>query len=46
MLAMKLKDIEGEKFDGLLIKRQISQYFPPSINCAVRYVYMRIPRGY
>ena len=28
MLAMELKDIEKEKFDGSLTKRQIHQYFP------------------
>ena len=30
MLAMKLQDIEREKFDGSLAKRQIRQYFPLS----------------
>ena len=38
MLTMKLKDIEREKFDGSLAKRQIHQYFPPSINCVIRYM--------
>ena len=38
MLAMELEDIEREKFDGSLAKRQIRQYFPPSINCAIRYL--------
>ena len=37
ILAMELEDIGREKFDGLLAKRQICQYFPPSINCAIRY---------
>ena len=35
---MELEDIGREKFDGSLAKRQICQYFPPSINCAIRYV--------
>ena len=35
---MLAKDIEREKFDGLLAKRQIGQYFPPSINCAIQYI--------
>ena len=35
---MELEDIEREKFDRSLAKRQIHQYFPPSINCAIWYV--------
>ena len=35
---MELEDIEREKFDGLQAKRQIRQYFPLSINCAIWYV--------
>ena len=31
ILAMELKDIGREKFDGSQAKRQIRQYFPPSI---------------
>ena len=38
ILAMELEDIEREKFDRSLAKRQIHQYFPPSINCAIRYI--------
>ena len=38
ILAIELEGIEREKFDGLLAKRQIRQYFPPSINCAIWYV--------
>ena len=34
---MELEDIEREKFDGSLAKRQ---YFPPSINCSIKYVYI------
>ena len=34
---MELEDIEREKFEGLLAKRQIPQYFLQSINCAIRY---------
>ena len=41
MLAMKLEDIERENFDGSLAKHQIHQYFPPSINCAIRYAHTR-----
>ena len=37
MLAMELIDIQREKSDGLLAKRQICKYFPPSINCAIWY---------
>ena len=37
ILAMELEDIDREKFDRSLAKRQICQYFPPSINCAIRY---------
>ena len=37
-LAIELKDIEREKFDGLLTKRQIRQYFPLSINSATQYI--------
>ena len=37
-LAMELEDNEREKFDGSLAKRQIRQYFLPSINCATWYV--------
>ena len=32
VLAMELENIGREKFDGSLAKRQIRQYFPPSIN--------------
>ena len=42
ILAMKLKDIEREKFDGSQSKRQIHQYFPPSINCTIQYVHTYI----
>ena len=35
ILAMELENIGREKIDGSLAKRQIHQYFPPSINCAV-----------
>ena len=38
ILAMELEDIEREKFDGSLAKRQIRQYFPLSINCAIQYI--------
>ena len=38
ILAMELEDIEKEKFDGSLAKRQIRQYFPPSINCSIQCV--------
>ena len=38
VLAIKLEDIEREKFDELLAKHQICQYFPPSINCAIQYL--------
>ena len=34
---MELEDIEREKINGSLTKRQICQYFPLLINCAVRY---------
>ena len=37
---MELEDIEREQFDGSLAKRQIHQYFPPSINCAIRYMHI------
>ena len=37
VLAMELEDIGREKFDRSLAKRQICQYFPPSINCAIRH---------
>ena len=33
---MELEDIGKEKIDGLLPKSQIRQYFPLSINCAIR----------
>ena len=42
ILAMKLEDIEREKFDRSLAKRQIRQYFLLSINCATRYTYIHI----
>ena len=41
MLAVKLEDIERGKFDGLLAKHQIRQYFPLTINCAIRYIHDR-----
>ena len=34
---MEPEDIEREKFNGSLAKRQIRQYFPSSINCAIWY---------
>ena len=42
VLAMELEDIEREKFDRSLAKHQIRQYFPPSINCAIRYVLIQM----
>ena len=36
---MGVEDIEREKFDGSLAKRQICQYFPKSINCVIRYMH-------
>ena len=38
ILAMEQEDIEREKFDGLIAKCQIRQYFPPSINYAIQYI--------
>ena len=38
MLAMELEDIERERFDELLAKRQIGQYFLPSIHCTICYL--------
>ena len=38
IVAVELEDIGREKFDGSLAKRQIRQYFLPSINCAIRYI--------
>ena len=37
MLDVELEDIKREKFDKLLAKHQIRQYFPLSINCAMQY---------
>ena len=42
MLAMKLEEIEREKFDGSLAKCQIHQHFPPSINCVIQYVHSHV----
>ena len=42
ILAMELKDIEREKFDGSRAKRQIRQYFPSSI---LRYTVFRKKLG-
>ena len=36
ILAMELEGIGREKFDGSLAKRQIHQYFLPSINYAIQ----------
>ena len=38
MLAIKPEDIEREKSDALLAKRQIHQYFSLSINYAILYM--------
>ena len=37
LLSMELEDIERERFGGFLAKYQIRLYFPPSINCTIRY---------
>ena len=37
---MELEDIKKEKFDGLLAKRQICQYFPPLINTVVNWKFL------
>ena len=39
MLAMELKDIERDKFNRSLTKRQISELLPLSINCAIQWFY-------
>ena len=39
MLAADLEDIESENIDESLVERQICQYFPLSINCAIQYYY-------
>ena len=44
ILAKELEDIEREKFDRLLAKRQLCQYFPPSIYCAIQYFITQMPR--
>ena len=38
VIAMELKNIEREKFDESLAKRQICQYFSLLINSAIWYV--------
>ena len=42
MLVVKLEDIERGKFDRLLAKHQIRQYFPLTINCDIRYLHDRV----
>ena len=46
MLTVELEGIERKKFNGSLAKRQIHQYFPPSIDCTTRYIMLKVHHAY